>query len=603
VLQLIISRDDEHVQTRVLTPGEYAVGRLDDNDVVLDDRQVSRRHARMIVTQESVRLVDLGSSNKLMLDGTEVEEATLLPGQSVEIRPFTLALSPLPEMDDKTIVLGGEANVHDQATKIMPGLGAASPPQRKLVVLSGLESGQEFALQAGTLIMGRADECDIRLPDPSVSRRHAQLHVDAAQVRVQDLGSTVGTFVNDARIQEQVLTPGDSLRLGEVVLELRTGSAGIIEKHIPSGQPAAYQTTTPRAKPGTRKIGLLALFLVFGLGAGLFFMYSAGDEPGSLSVEEKSAAQAPVKEAGEEIRAEEVEQVRRLVAINLVKGKQALQRREFQDAVTLLQQVVIADPDHEEAAALLVQAREALELHQAEQRLREEQELALSQEIEQHLVNARYALERGNHDQAVNEARRLLALQADHQEAGELLRKAEAARSEAQKRREQAQSAARKLEADAKKGFEQGQALRQQGSLAAAIRAWEQVLQTDRQGSTSYRERAQTSIEQAKQELRARSSGMVEAASRLVRDDPRQAYDALRQALEVDPWNDQAKNILRDVEAQLVKEAGKHFDEGLVLESLGDLEQACQKWNQALQWVPATDELYERIKSREAQCR
>jgi pSer/pThr/pTyr-binding forkhead associated (FHA) protein len=60
--------------------------------------------------------------------------------------------------------------------------------------------------------------CDVLLPDPEVSRRHAVLRAVGDDPAIEDLQSTNGTFVNDVRIAgATVLREGDEVRLGNTV--------------------------------------------------------------------------------------------------------------------------------------------------------------------------------------------------------------------------------------------------------------------------------------------------------------------------------------------------------------------------------------------------
>ena len=593
MLQLNITKDDAHVETKVLTPGVYTLGRLDGNEVVLDDRQVSRNHAKMIVSDQSVKFEDLGSANKIFVDDVQVDQVELRPGQSAQIRPFTLTVSVLPGDDDRTVVMGASAmQPPDDATMIMAA--PSTTPKMNLTVTRGQDAGREFPLSAGVLVAGRADDCHVQLTDPTVSRRHAEFEVKSDGVAVRDLGSTVGTSVNEVRIQEHRLQPGDVVSLGGTVLELRSDAASVSIKNIPPVSRKVGLQPIARTKRGGRgkaiALGGIAMLLV--IGAGLFFLGDSSEAPQRIAVE-----------AEQETRTTEMDQVQRLAAMNLVRGKQALDSGMLQEAVDYLQRVVIAVPDHEEGMALLAQARERLDAHLAEQERLAQEQLALEQRIEALLAEARRALGANDHSRAIREARQLLELDGDHEEAGEILRKAEAAQRDAQRRRQHAQAAAQKLESDAMSAFERGQALRQQGKLVEAVRAWEQLQSIDSGRRTRYPAEAETLIRQVKDELRGRSTPMVEAASRQVSGAPRQAYDALQAALRVDPWNTRAAELVADVKRTLVAEARKKFDEGLVLESLGDLRQACERWREALDWVPDSDELHQRIKTKEAQCR
>ncbi len=82
--------------------------------------------------------------------------------------------------------------------------------------------GREHVLDADVTI-GR-EGCDVVLPDPEVSRRHAALRVTDGRLVVEDLGSTNGTFVNGEQITgPRELELGDEVRFGTVAWRLRTG--------------------------------------------------------------------------------------------------------------------------------------------------------------------------------------------------------------------------------------------------------------------------------------------------------------------------------------------------------------------------------------------
>ena len=89
-----------------------------------------------------------------------------------------------------------------------------------LVLYSGAQPGQRFALPEGTLSLGRAPDCQLLLDNAAISRRHAELQVQGAEVRLRDLDSVNGSWVNEHRLRGTVLlADGDMLRLGDVVLK------------------------------------------------------------------------------------------------------------------------------------------------------------------------------------------------------------------------------------------------------------------------------------------------------------------------------------------------------------------------------------------------
>src|SRR5260370_20716165 len=84
------------------------------------------------------------------------------------------------------------------------------------------------------VVIGRGAGSDVRLPDASVSHRHASIRAQGADFAVIDEGSTNGTFVGSVRIAphtSRIIRSGDLVRIGRVWLELRIDQS-IVTRHI-----------------------------------------------------------------------------------------------------------------------------------------------------------------------------------------------------------------------------------------------------------------------------------------------------------------------------------------------------------------------------------
>ena len=75
---------------------------------------------------------------------------------------------------------------------------------------------REFPLEDEKTIIGRRQDCQLRIPTKDVSRQHCLVLVENDALVAKDLGSSNGTFVNGKRIAESKLKPGDRLRVGPV---------------------------------------------------------------------------------------------------------------------------------------------------------------------------------------------------------------------------------------------------------------------------------------------------------------------------------------------------------------------------------------------------
>ena len=87
----------------------------------------------------------------------------------------------------------------------------------KLVLQRGTSPGQAFRLRSTEMIIGRQKGCGVRIPSGQVSRQHCLVTLEEDLVRVEDLTSANGTFINGRRIKKrEVLRPGDKLAVGPI---------------------------------------------------------------------------------------------------------------------------------------------------------------------------------------------------------------------------------------------------------------------------------------------------------------------------------------------------------------------------------------------------
>ena len=101
-----------------------------------------------------------------------------------------------------------------------PKGGGKAP--KTLVVVDESGSKVETIPLNGTLQVGRADACQIRLPDTYASSFHARIYSRDGSWFIEDLGSTNGTYLNQHRITAPAeLRAGDKVRIGKTTLDLR----------------------------------------------------------------------------------------------------------------------------------------------------------------------------------------------------------------------------------------------------------------------------------------------------------------------------------------------------------------------------------------------
>lgn len=195
MIEITIRRDGAPSQTVRLDDGAHGIGRHDSNPVHLDDAEVSRKHARLLIDGDTVIIEDLGSNNGTLVGGEEVTRTVLAAGVEAEITPFFLSW-------------------RDPA--------AAAPA---MVVLEGNQKGQRFPLVDEALSIGRGEDQDIALDDQGASRSHAILVKNDGQWMIRDTGSANGLFINERESRDAILHSGDTVQIGNTVLRFEDPNA------------------------------------------------------------------------------------------------------------------------------------------------------------------------------------------------------------------------------------------------------------------------------------------------------------------------------------------------------------------------------------------
>lgn len=121
-----------------------------------------------------------------------------------------------------------------------------------LIFVDGQQSGRRVQLNSPRFIIGREVDCNLQLADEQISRHHAVLLTDAYAIRIRDLGSLNGTWINGEKIVSPTnLKHGDRIQVGASTLVLHVpGVATVMESPTRAGvadtQAAPVRQPSPR---------------------------------------------------------------------------------------------------------------------------------------------------------------------------------------------------------------------------------------------------------------------------------------------------------------------------------------------------------------------
>jgi pSer/pThr/pTyr-binding forkhead associated (FHA) protein len=186
--------------------------------VELDEAELSIRHCSISVRGEQLVVRDAESHMGTFLDGRAIDEAVLEDGVHllrvgsalVSVEPTAQVGLPVEPIPFDAAAITDESEL---AEKLRAQRAAQEALRVVLVCVEGPLIGQEFEIPKSGLVVGR--EGHVRVPDEFLSRRHFELvREDDGAVRVRDLGSRNGTFLNTLPARNTKVHTGDEISAG-----------------------------------------------------------------------------------------------------------------------------------------------------------------------------------------------------------------------------------------------------------------------------------------------------------------------------------------------------------------------------------------------------
>jgi pSer/pThr/pTyr-binding forkhead associated (FHA) protein len=217
MFKLVISDDEGKTTVVPLVRDEVTIGRKEGNTIRLTERNVSRRHAKLLKSNGAFLVEDLNSYNGVKLNGRKIDgRASLKAGDQLGIGDYMLALQveSAEVADQSTAAIAAQAP-SDAATAMIAAPTEPRPPAR-LVMLTPPAPGAEFALSRERQRIGRAEDLPIWVNHRSISREHAEIVRDSEGFKLVDLGSANGVRLNGKDVETAPLQPGDVVELGQV---------------------------------------------------------------------------------------------------------------------------------------------------------------------------------------------------------------------------------------------------------------------------------------------------------------------------------------------------------------------------------------------------
>jgi len=224
VATLIVKKGDEMFQEWTIEELPVTIGRKSENNIVLDEKNVSRKHAVIDKKEDLFVIQDLGSTGGTLVNGEKVDESEIHTGDVITIGNFTIHFDSgladdertVYDADEKTMLEDDGTALDEDRTKFY------EEPEATLKVIKADNLEGEFTIGEGETILGREDDADIVIDDSRVSRQHCSIKLENDVFVLSDLGSSNGTFVNGLKTDTKTLENGDKIQVGSAVFEFQS---------------------------------------------------------------------------------------------------------------------------------------------------------------------------------------------------------------------------------------------------------------------------------------------------------------------------------------------------------------------------------------------
>ena len=190
--------------------------------------QILSRNRRLVPNQFHVELSPQDHERLAPYSSTLVQELTDMLRDHADEQSYLFTGPISITFDERSDLSTGRFRVRSAAlAKVTPaseGSITDTAVRRANVILE--VNGMRHPLDPPGIVVGRGTDADLRINDPGVSRRHAEIRVHAndrtgTQVSVVDLGSTNGMLVNGSKAQQATLDDGATIKIGNTTMTVR----------------------------------------------------------------------------------------------------------------------------------------------------------------------------------------------------------------------------------------------------------------------------------------------------------------------------------------------------------------------------------------------
>ncbi len=228
--EIVVKYEDKVIERIVTEKKRISIGRTHDNDIVLENRGVSRKHAMIEFNNNAAVIIDNESLNGTFVNNRKIHEEVLRDQDSITIGKYTLLYNR--EATHQGNELAGMDGTMVLNTKRQKTLLENDRVERQLVtkyggsILLGEENAEfaEYRLDRDVTTLGKAKFVHIRAKGMFLSGIQAKLVRDTDGFTLVNLGRKGKTLINGEPIDQTLVKNGDIITVGKSTFKFVEGT-------------------------------------------------------------------------------------------------------------------------------------------------------------------------------------------------------------------------------------------------------------------------------------------------------------------------------------------------------------------------------------------
>jgi pSer/pThr/pTyr-binding forkhead associated (FHA) protein len=220
--EIIVKFEDKIIEKFITEKKRITIGRTPDNDIVLDNRGVSRRHAQIEFSENQAVIIDNESLNGTFVNSRRVSEEILKDSDTINIGKYSLVFHSVIERSGSPFEMDGTMVLQ---TKKQRELIAKDQRNRELTSKSGSslllgEAGadfEQFPIERNVITIGKSALANVKAKGMLISKIQAKIVNEPEGFWVVNLGRKGKTKVNGEEIERHLLKNDDIIQVGKTV--------------------------------------------------------------------------------------------------------------------------------------------------------------------------------------------------------------------------------------------------------------------------------------------------------------------------------------------------------------------------------------------------